>query len=116
MKFNRLILVLFLFFLVFTFAQYTIKAVVTDENGKPASNAKVAVPGSNTSTTTNEAGEFILKGVPSGTANLEVTPERKDKPTLKVGSTEVIDSVKEDELVNGHADTENIPTISTDDE
>jgi len=118
MKLKRIFIALFLLIPLFNFAQsYTIKGVITDENGKPAPNARVSVPGSTNSAVTNEAGEFILNNVPQGVTNLEVTPEKESKVKMKIDSSEnVVDTAQHDQLINSHADTENIPTISGDDE
>src|SRR5689334_11538221 len=88
---------------------YTIKGVVTDEKGKPAPNAEVSVPGSGNSTTTNEAGEFILNNVPAGVTNLSVKTGKDKSAGQKIDSQMimVVDSTKEDEMANSHADTEN---------
>ncbi|MEO8085511.1 MAG: TonB-dependent receptor [Bacteroidota bacterium] len=118
MKLKFLPVILLLIFPFSSFAQkYTIKGVITDENGKPAPNTKVALPGSNNSTTTNESGEFILNDVPAGTTKLDVSPVEKVKSDAIENPMQVaVDTAKEDEIVNTHADTENIPTISSDDE
>ncbi|CAN5571501.1 TonB-dependent receptor [soil metagenome] len=118
MKLKFLPVILLLIFPFTSFAQkYTIKGVITDENGKPAPNTKVALPGSNNSTTTNESGEFILNDVPAGTTKLDVSPAEKVKSDAnEITMPVAVDTAKEDEIVNAHADTENIPTISSDDE
>lgn len=118
MQLKRLLLPLLFVFPLFNYAQtYTIKGIVSDEQGKPAVNAKVAVPGSDISTVTNDAGEFILNGVPAGTANLEVTQQNKTKKNYSTGiEVNTIDTLKEEDSPSTHADNENIPTISSDDE
>jgi hypothetical protein len=118
MKLKRLLAAIFLFFPLLNFAQtYNIKGVITDENGKPAPNTKVSVPGSSNSAVTNEAGEFILNDVPPGTTNLEVNPEKASKVKVRIDSSATaVDTTTHLELINSHADTENIPTISGDDE
>jgi len=118
MNLKRLLIAIFLLFPLLNFAQsYTIKGIITDENGKPAPNTRVAVPGSSNFVVTNEAGEFVLNNVPPGITNLEVTPEKEAKLKVKMDSPqEVVDTSKEMEIVTYHSDTENIPTISSDDE
>ena len=119
MKINRInYFLLLLLFPLFSIAQtYTIKGIITDETGKPAPHAKVAVPGTNNSTTTNDSGEFILNNVPKGVTNLEVIQEKKEKTSIKVNAAETVpDTVTDEQTVNAHADSENIPTISGDDE
>ena len=117
MRLNRLLLTLLLIFPLFSFSQsYTIKGTITDDNGKPLSNTKVAVPGTSNYTITNEEGEFILNGVPKGITNLEVTPEKESLPKIILETPEIADTTKDVELINYRADTENIPTISSDDE
>ena len=101
---------------LFTSAQtYTIKGVILDEKGVPAQNTKVGVPGSGNSTKTNESGEFILKNVPAGITNFEVVPENSSATKVNITSS-VQDTIKYEDSPNAHVDTENIPTISSDEE
>lgn len=118
MKLKHLLVITILVLPFLGYAQkYTIKGVVTDEKGQPASKAKVVAPGSDNSTITNESGEFILKDVPAGITNLEVYPDKKTKQSVEVNPADIsIDTVKEDEVANSHSDSENIPTITSDDE
>jgi len=118
MKLKPLLAILLLIFPLLICAQsYTIKGVVTDENGQPAANTKVTVPHSDISTTTNESGEFVLKNVPAGVTDLEVGSSIKTKTSVKISSDETVpDTGKDEDLITPHADNENIPTITSDEE
>ncbi len=118
MKLKLLTVYLILIIPFFSFGQqYIIKGTITDDKGVPVPNARVSAPGSDVSTTTNETGEFILKNLPSAVTNLEIQPEPKHEEKVPETATEIIvDTPKTEEIVNYRADTENIPTISSDDE
>ncbi len=118
MKLKRLLTAFVLLLPFGIFAQsYTIKGVIVDEKGKPAPHTKVGVPGSNTSTTTNDKGEFILNNVAAGTTNLKVTPESAASKSVSVKDVETVpDTTNDAETVHAKGDVENIPTISADDD
>jgi len=61
-----LLLVWILFFLFFetSFAQSTIKGVITDQNQDPLSGAAITVKGTGTGTATNLQGAFTLNAAP----------------------------------------------------
>ena len=85
MKTKRTFVFITLFFPLIVYAQtYTIKGVITDEKGRPASNAKVVAPGSDNYSITNESGEFILNNVPAGKTQLEVIPTQKQPLTYNI--------------------------------
>jgi TonB-linked SusC/RagA family outer membrane protein len=59
---------LLLFHLAASAQESTLHGIITDENGKPLSGATVRLKGSNKATTTDENGNYTLKGVsPSST-------------------------------------------------
>ncbi len=60
------------FFSLFTYGQFTLSGVVTDDASKPISNAEVYLVQLETLTTTSASGQFYLENIPQGNYKLVV--------------------------------------------
>jgi TonB-linked SusC/RagA family outer membrane protein len=71
-----------------------VRGVVKDENGKPAAGVGVRLKGSSTGTTTNEDGEFILRGIDNN-ATLEFSAVNLQAFELKInGKNDLVVTLK----------------------
>ena len=85
-------LVLFFFNAVYVSSQYrTLKGTVTDEHGKPVTNALVTAKGTELSVTTDEDGNYLLESVPDSIITLTFTHPDMESSSATIGIYENID-------------------------
>lgn len=73
------------------YAQLTFRGTVLDENDNPISNANVRIEKSNIATTSNNAGKFILEGVPQGSYTIRAS--RIDYEAVRMNVNESSDDL-----------------------
>jgi TonB-dependent SusC/RagA subfamily outer membrane receptor len=72
-----------------------VHGVIKDENGKPVTGASVMIKSTNKGTTTDDKGEFILKGIDGSTAILVISAVNiETKEVMLKGKTEITINVK----------------------
>src|SRR5206468_8874057 len=78
-------------------AQGTITGRVTQDGGRPLSDARVLAIGTSLSTSTNDSGQFTLKNAPAGTVQLQVLrvgfQSLKKQVAVTAGQTATVDFV-----------------------
>ena len=84
-------------------AQGTITGRIVTENNAPLGDARVIVVGTVASTTTNEDGKYALRGVPSGTFDIQALhvgfQSRKKTVTVTAGASIIADLVMKPAVV-----------------
>src|SRR5262245_31413958 len=84
-------------------AQGTITGRITAEGNQPLADARVIVVSTTVSATTNEDGRFTLKGVPSGTFDIQALhvgfQSQKKTVTVSAGASVTADFVMKQAIV-----------------